>query len=196
MVYTQPLFWHIWKRSVTYARLPLFCGKKQKWQGQPVPQQARFKHPILINSVFSLTHKHPTYHQTLKRPLICNFFFFRLLELAHLADRENTDLYCCVLFWRGKKHMGGPFFLMHWAAHGSVNESENWWLRAGTLMTVLPSPVSASVLTGAEKERRMGAGGEKEQWDRNGEKGEKWCRMEVVKKREQMQEGTNRRKEQ
>ena len=34
------------------------------------------KRPILINSIFSLTHKHPVYHQTLKRPLICNFFFF------------------------------------------------------------------------------------------------------------------------
>lgn len=159
----------------------LLRGKKKKKNTNCSSSQSHnkgfSKRPILINSIFSLTHKHPVYHQTLKRPLICNFsflFFFSVSrELAHLAGSKNTDLYCCILFWWGPKHVGGRkvvFFFTYRAAHGSVNESVNWWLRAGTLMTEVPSVVSASLLTG-----RAGMGvretqnnvREMERWERN-----------------------------
>ena len=101
LVYTASFLTHLETNCNLSRSFLCFVEKEQKLQGQSVPQQGPFKHSMLINSIFSLTHKHPVYHQALKCPLIWNLFFFRSRELAHLASRENTDLYCCILFWGG-----------------------------------------------------------------------------------------------
>lgn len=47
--------------KLIYTRLPLLCAKRTNTAS---PQQGLFKHSILINSIFSLTHKRPVYYQT------------------------------------------------------------------------------------------------------------------------------------